>query len=374
MEVLFQTIGFSSPLFTSAICLIVMAAAYRRNMVPERRLLLRLVILFYVASAFTWFSMGLYLFNTEILVYLHTVTFLTMLSTQVLVYHLVFLLTQTGGNGRFPMAHYVMPFVLSGGLALWSAFVPFDVQLHILQSRGMAPAGYEVYTAFFTSKMPLYFVFNVVYSIAGLVRNRRFQRMIGNYSADLSFTSPQWLYLLLIVTLAGIPLALGFLILGKAGVITWPGTLLLLLLIMFQDIVIGYNMFTGNYILISYPAEEENSDADTGSKKISRHQLENYMSAEKPFLDPKVKITDLVVALHTNRTYLSAFINSEYKMNFSRFINRYRLQELEKLRTDPDYIHLTGIELVQYAGFGNYGAYQRAMSTEREEGQLMVND
>lgn len=367
MEHVLQTVGFSSPLFTSVICGIVMMAAYRRSKARERRLLLRLVILFYATSAFSWFSLGLYLFMPEVLVYLHSVTLFSLLTTQVLVYHLVWLLTQTDGRGRFPVIHYMLPFVLAGGLALWSAFVPFDVQLYILESRGMAPEGYEVYTAFFTSKMPLFFVCNVAYSIAGLIRNGRFQKTIGNFSADLSYTSPQWLYLLLVVTLAAIPLALGFIILGKGGVIVWPGTLLLVLLIMFQDIVIGYNMFTGNYILISYPAEDEEGDGESGSKKVSRSQLEDYMSGEKPFLNPKVKITDLVVALHTNRTYLSAFINSEYKMNFSRFINRYRLQELEKLRSDPDYIHLTGIELVEYAGFGNYRAYLRALIVEREE-------
>ena len=35
--------------------------------------------------------------------------------------------------------------------------------------------------------------------------------------------------------------------------------------------------------------------------------------------------------LFSNRTYISAFINREYEMNFNRFINNYRLKEVEKI-------------------------------------------
>ena len=38
--------------------------------------------------------------------------------------------------------------------------------------------------------------------------------------------------------------------------------------------------------------------------------------------------------LFSNRTYISAFINREYGVNFNRFINNYRLKEVERLRSE----------------------------------------
>ncbi len=68
--------------------------------------------------------------------------------------------------------------------------------------------------------------------------------------------------------------------------------------------------------------------------------------------------------LNTNRTYLSNFINREYGMNFSRWINRLRLQELERIRFDPTCRKLSGMELVVQAGVSNYRAYARVKKAE----------
>ncbi|MEI3096093.1 MAG: hypothetical protein V8T33_07025 [Parabacteroides distasonis] len=48
-----------------------------------------------------------------------------------------------------------------------------------------------------------------------------------------------------------------------------------------------------------------------------------------------MRITDLAAGLSTNRSYLSAFINKEYGMNFCRLINRCRLMALDRLRVSP---------------------------------------
>lgn len=46
-------------------------------------------------------------------------------------------------------------------------------------------------------------------------------------------------------------------------------------------------------------------------------------------------MTDLQETFHTNRTYLSNFVNRTYKVNFSCYINRLRLSELRRLQNLP---------------------------------------
>ena len=60
-----------------------------------------------------------------------------------------------------------------------------------------------------------------------------------------------------------------------------------------------------------------------------------FFREHKPFLRPGYKMTDLVEDLDVNRTVLSAFINQTYGMNFNRYLNRFRLRELDRLRSHP---------------------------------------
>jgi YesN/AraC family two-component response regulator len=62
--------------------------------------------------------------------------------------------------------------------------------------------------------------------------------------------------------------------------------------------------------------------------KLTRKQFEKYMQNARPYLKSDLKITDLVSDLQINRTYISSFINSEYGMNFSNYINTLRLMSL----------------------------------------------
>jgi hypothetical protein len=51
-------------------------------------------------------------------------------------------------------------------------------------------------------------------------------------------------------------------------------------------------------------------------------------------------------------------------MNFSRFINRCRLKELNRLRLSPDHKENTNMELVLMAGFSSYRSYLRVKNEE----------
>lgn len=64
----------------------------------------------------------------------------------------------------------------------------------------------------------------------------------------------------------------------------------------------------------------------------------------------------------TNRSYLSTFINQEYKMNFIRYINRPQLEELQHPRINP--AHNNNIDLILHAGFSSYRSYIRVKQTE----------
>jgi AraC-like DNA-binding protein len=53
----------------------------------------------------------------------------------------------------------------------------------------------------------------------------------------------------------------------------------------------------------------------------------------------------------------------EYGVNFSVFINKYRLLEYKALKKNPEYCNMSKSELAEMAGFNSYRSFQR---TEKE--------
>lgn len=85
------------------------------------------------------------------------------------------------------------------------------------------------------------------------------------------------------------------------------------------------------------------------------------MDREKPFLNPNLLIVDLIGPLQTNRSYLSAFINKTYGMNFRLYINNRRLKEFEKLylqRTEHEK-EVDIEDLVLQSGFKSMESFRR---------------
>ena len=81
------------------------------------------------------------------------------------------------------------------------------------------------------------------------------------------------------------------------------------------------------------------------------------MEEQQLFMNPDLKITDLATALGTNRSTISACINSQRDCSFPQFVNGYRVafaQEL--LRTQPD---IKMAEVCVKSGFSSEASFYR---------------
>ena len=121
--------------------------------------------------------------------------------------------------------------------------------------------------------------------------------------------------------------------------------------------------FYKNVISIS-SIREADKQKDAKIQRLNKEQFEQYIRENKPYLNPKLKITDMTLPLYTNRTYLSSFINSNYGMSFNQFINKQRKDELSRLQEDDQYHKYSERELASMAGFSNYRCYLRLKTQE----------
>lgn len=177
--------------------------------------------------------------------------------------------------------------------------------------------------------------------------------------------------------MATIPLTCVSLYAAKDSVMESAFSLLPLLCTVIQHIVLTYNMTTGNYVMMTGTVFKSQGEPDEIPEIYPTPEavklFEKYISTQKPYRNPKLRITDLAETLHTNRTNLSALINKTYGMNFSRYINRLRLAELESLRSDSKYTSWSEMDLVGKAGFSNYRGYKRFKKSEEERSRQLMN-
>ena len=104
---------------------------------------------------------------------------------------------------------------------------------------------------------------------------------------------------------------------------------------------------------------EELQDAtDTGTDYTELMQsICRVMEEQHLFMNPDLKITDLAAVLGSNRSAISACINSQRDCSFPQFVNTYRLNyALELLRNQPD---IKIAEVCVKSGFSSEASFYR---------------
>lgn len=370
---LVEAFAFSTPVLCAVGCMLMMlmdAHNCKRNR-QEKRLRLYLAFI-YLVTALGWLGVVLYVVSPDGYISYHTVFLLTLMLDQVMFYRLVAILTDTGGSRPFNRMHVVIPFVITAVSLGCDLLVPAEKQMNVVY--GGEGATSDVWLGVvYASTSVVFIVYNTLYPLLSLRNIRRYRRFVVDYSSEAQRTSLDWLFGIQLLILVCVPVPLAGVLLNinifASPWFVWLGALPYFAFY----IVLCYNMLDGNYLIIQpEPADGKEEDATQKESALDRKQVERYLREKKPYLNPRLRITDLTAGLKTNRNYLSAFINREYGMNFSRLINCCRLAELDKLRNSPRYSGKSNMELVLMAGFGNYRNYLRVKKEEDKHSLLKV--
>jgi len=127
----------------------------------------------------------------------------------------------------------------------------------------------------------------------------------------------------------------------------------------------------GNFDSISeFATNEKDISEEVGNEDIKATQMSDEQKLQliktlteqmdkKVYLQPDITINKLAELCSTNRTYLSQLINEYYLMNFSAFINKYRIEEAKNiLIADKADVQLKN--LYPKLGFNSYTVFNDA--------------
>jgi AraC-like DNA-binding protein len=82
-----------------------------------------------------------------------------------------------------------------------------------------------------------------------------------------------------------------------------------------------------------------------------KKNLLDYMVKQKPYCEPELTLTSLAKQLNMGRNQLSETINASMGCNFYDFVNRYRVEEVKTMLTQPSGKNFTLLAIAFDAGF-----------------------
>lgn len=82
-------------------------------------------------------------------------------------------------------------------------------------------------------------------------------------------------------------------------------------------------------------------------------KINNIIIIQKKYKDKAYSAKQLAVDLNTNTRYISAVVNVRFHMNYTSFVNKYRIQEAMSLLIDKRYKDLNMEDISDMVGFSN---------------------
>jgi len=106
------------------------------------------------------------------------------------------------------------------------------------------------------------------------------------------------------------------------------------------------------------------SRADSAVPRASlaefRERLSAYMTHDRPYRNPDIRLSDLAAALGVPAHVLSGLLNREFGVSFPDFLNRYRAEEAARLLLDPERRQYTVLSIGLEVGFASKASFNRA--------------
>ena len=207
----------------------------------------------------------------------------------------------------------------------------------------------------------------------GFRRINNYDHKLEHYYSSLEGKQLTWVKLILIVFTGTSVISFVSSLMGRhrfmddATLLVIPSTLFSLLLF-----AIGYiglkqrgieelheedqTMIVPEPTTFSLPEQPDASQTDAPSPTL-RQRIEQIMDEQQLYLNPQLKLSDLVQLLNTNRNYIYKAINVDMQVSFSEFVNRKRIDHAIRIMRQQPELPLSEISI--QSGFASTVSFYR---------------
>lgn len=351
------------PLF-SGIALAVMLIISLKNYSTQLELQAQQTLLWFVVIvSLKWFTTSIYVSQLELFSSAAPFVMLLSLYASVFYYRFIYIITNAGTK-TFWKWHFIFPIIIFCAEILRNLFLPnypFSDQLIGL----------------------LYAVIYLSFSILLLFKYSK------KNIDEINVKKYRWITLLILPSLTSTIIQLLYLFLPSGKEFTAKLIIILMVIFVLTNALVVYKVLSRkflSYIVFpnnrkydeAFPINENKAPIIVNKRRVSefttdengrqiivkltKERFEEFIETNKPYLDPQLKITDLIKPLKANRTFISNFINKTYRLNFNQYINTLRLKELERISNLPANVGKKPCDLIHKVGFASMRNYIRALN------------
>ena len=211
-----------------------------------------------------------------------------------------------------------------------------------------------------------------IYFIAILMVLKKHRQYLKNNLSTTDRLNLHWMRILLIGTITILMMdtiyvsVVNFSALPYSFNISWT----IKLSFAFFIILIGFYGIKQGSVFTSIPEQyvKGNKNRPNGpiSKPIAKgegekvlQKLRRHMEAERPYLDPELRIQDISVSLEIPVHIVSYVINDLQKQNFYQFVNSYRIKEAKARLVKPGSGQFNVLAIAYECGFNSKSTFNR---------------
>jgi AraC-like DNA-binding protein len=192
---------------------------------------------------------------------------------------------------------------------------------------------------------------------------RSYNKQIANFYSNLESRSILWVNFILYSLVITSVMSIVFNVIGRSFFMG-SKTLLIIPSIIFSILlfIIGLQGYMQNHTVVDLELDDQ-KDGNIVPKNYNTERLNEKLLdlfiKEAIYKNQDLKITHLSEKLHTNRTYISKHINTQFSCTFSDFVNRYRIDEAKRLLSEESSQNYSLNYISEKSGFGSMGTFMR---------------
>ncbi len=206
-------------------------------------------------------------------------------------------------------------------------------------------------------------VLPVVYSFAAVWQIYRYKKQLKNFYSSLSLQGPYWLLLLtlgfalnwfwsLLVHLLG--QGVGINLADSFGIFDNYFTFVLVNALFVYSLLYAHELL----VMKEQPAAQEAVVVEEISPDaIAR--IRNTMEQHQLYLTQNLNIEDFARQVGIHYREVSSIINKHFNTNFFEFVNEYRVNRAKQMLLDPQYAHMTILDILLESGFNSKSSFHR---------------
>ncbi|XQW85834.1 helix-turn-helix domain-containing protein [Thalassotalea piscium] len=205
-----------------------------------------------------------------------------------------------------------------------------------------------------------------IFGILCLIELHKYHKQIKNQVAALEDVDLTWLKILvigfLVIRVNAIFVALAIIFSYEMGIIVDHETLGLTSNYIVMLLITSLVFFSAGYSTIFKGIDEKLVDdahddlvAPFDPEQIK--QIEDYMKAEKPYLNHLLTLDNLANQLNVSPRHLSSVINRHFEKNFFEYINHFRIEESKALLVSNENRKTTMLDIMDMAGFNSKATF-----------------